>query len=156
MKTDPTDTGGLFVSRRPGTRPVKYRGVPERAGARRRRIDNALAALVLALEVLIALSFWGPLPVAWLWVASQVQYVTDRVEAGLVAGFAGLMASLILGLMIMRRLDHLWVLMRRAAGHDQRTGRIGIVFGVTCAVGAACFAIWLILIQGPGSSIAPR
>ena len=29
MKTDPSDTGGLFVGRRPGTRPVKYRRLPE-------------------------------------------------------------------------------------------------------------------------------
>ena len=30
MKTDPTDTGGLFVGRRPGTRPIRYRALPER------------------------------------------------------------------------------------------------------------------------------
>ena len=28
MRTDPTDTGGLFVGRRPGTAPVRFRGVP--------------------------------------------------------------------------------------------------------------------------------
>ena len=41
MRTDPTDNGGLFVGRRPGTRPIKYRALPQRGDDRRRRIDNA-------------------------------------------------------------------------------------------------------------------
>ena len=32
-RNDPTDTGGLFIGRRPGTGPVHYRGEPERGGA---------------------------------------------------------------------------------------------------------------------------
>ena len=37
MRTDPTDTGGLFIGRRPGTRPIQYRDAPEyRGGARQR------------------------------------------------------------------------------------------------------------------------
>jgi len=43
MKTDPTDTGGLFVGRRPGTRPVRYRSLPEHGGERRRAFDRSLA-----------------------------------------------------------------------------------------------------------------
>ena len=26
MRTDPTDNGGLFIGRRPGTAPIRYRG----------------------------------------------------------------------------------------------------------------------------------
>ena len=37
MKTDPTDTGGLFVGRRPGTAPVRYRALPERGSESRQR-----------------------------------------------------------------------------------------------------------------------
>jgi hypothetical protein len=43
-RNDPTDTGGLFIGRRPGTGPLRYRGAPERGGAGRRRADGALAA----------------------------------------------------------------------------------------------------------------
>jgi hypothetical protein len=155
MKTDPTDTGGLFVGRRPGTRPVRYRGLPERGSARRRAVDRALAVVVLIAEVLVCLTFWGPLPVAWLWVASQVQYLTDRVEYGLVAGFAGLMASLVVGLIVMKRLDMMWILIRRAAGYDQRSGKMAIVFATTCVIGTIGFSIWFLLLQGPGSSLLP-
>ena len=34
-RNDPTDTGGLFIGRRPGTAPVQYRTPPERGSARR-------------------------------------------------------------------------------------------------------------------------
>ena len=49
-RNDPTDTGGLFIGRRPGTGPLHYRGAPERGGPGRRRADGALAAGVLALR----------------------------------------------------------------------------------------------------------
>ena len=155
MKTDPTDTGGLFVGRRPGTKPVRYRAIPERGSAGRRTFDKTLAVLLLLGEVLVCLTFWGPLPAAWLWVASQVQYLTDHVEYGIVAGFAGLMASLVLGLIVMKRLDNAWILVRRAAGYDQRSGKMGTVFAVTCIIGTAAFAFWFIILTGPGSSLLP-
>ncbi len=44
MRTDPTDNGGLFIGRRPGTAPVRYRGTPEK-GSGRRRVVDALFAL---------------------------------------------------------------------------------------------------------------
>jgi hypothetical protein len=55
-RNDPTDTGGLFIGRRPGTGPLHYRAAPERGGERRRRVDALLAAAVLALEALLCLS----------------------------------------------------------------------------------------------------
>jgi hypothetical protein len=151
MKTDPTDTGGLFVGRRPGTRPVRYRALPQRGTAGRRVFDEILAALLLLGEVVIALLFWGPLPVFWLWVGGQVKGATDSVGAAILAAFAGLMACLLLGLVGMRTLDQAWILVRRAAGHDQRTGKIGLVFAVTCVIGATAFGLWFLLINGPGS-----
>ena len=62
MKSDPTDTGGLFVGRRPGTRPVKYRRLPDFKDARRRQVDRVLAAVMLVLMALIVAAFWSPLP----------------------------------------------------------------------------------------------
>src|SRR6476469_9867634 len=148
MRTDPTDNGGLFIGRRPGTKPVKYRDTPERGTSRRQHLDGLVAALLLLLMGLICLSFWGPLPAAWLWVGGRVQYWTNSVSAGILAAFVGLMACLLVGLMICKRLDQAWILVRRAAGHDQRQGAIQWVFGITCAVGAAIFAGWLLLFSG--------
>ena len=83
MRTDPTDTGGLFVRRRPGTAPVHFREIPDEGTARRRRADRLLAHAVLALMIAVNLVFWGPAPLFALWVASQVQYLTDSVGLGL-------------------------------------------------------------------------
>jgi hypothetical protein len=155
MKTDPTDTGGLFTGRRPGTRPVKYRDTPEYRGAARQRVDRLLAAGLLALMIFINLLFWGPLPVAWLWVGSQVDYGTGSTFLGITVAFFGLLLTLLLGLVISRRIDLLWILARRAAGYDQREGTIGRVFAFTAIVGAILFFGWFLLISGPGSSLGP-
>jgi hypothetical protein len=155
-RNDPTDTGGLFIGRRPGTAPVHYRTPPERGGARRRRTDGILAAAVLVLEVLVVLSVWGPQPVAWMWVGSQLDYLTGSVFLGIACAFFGLIGTLILTLMLATRLDGLWQLLRRAAGHDQRDGVLGRIFVVTAIVAAVGFTAWFLLLEGPGSSLAPR
>ena len=54
---DPTDTGGLFIGRRPGTRPIRYRDTPVRKGTTRQRADDWLAFGLLI--VLILPSFGG-------------------------------------------------------------------------------------------------
>ena len=148
MRTDPTDTGGLFVGRRPGTRPVKYRDLPERAGERRQQIDRWLAAAILVVMVLVNLLFWGPLPAAWLWVGSHVEYWTGSVSLGIFSAFAGLMASLLVGLIVLKELDQAWILVRRAAGYDQRSGKMAIIFATTCAIGTVIFTGWLLLFSG--------
>ena len=153
-RNDPTDTGGLFIGRRPGTGPLKYRQLPE-PDERRRRVDGVLANLVLALEIVLCLSLWGPQPVAWLWVGSQVDYVTGSVMAGIVIAFAGLLASLLVTLAIATRLDGAWRILRRAAGHEQQVGALGRIFAVTAVIAGAAFTFWFLVIEGPGPSVAP-
>jgi hypothetical protein len=114
-----------------------------------------LAAGLLALMIFINLLFWGPLPVAWLWVGSQVDYGTGSTFLGITVAFFGLLLTLLLGLVISRRIDLLWILARRAAGYDQREGTIGRVFAITAIVGAILFFGWFLLISGPGSSLGP-
>ena len=155
-RNDPTDTGGLFIGRRPGTGPVRYRTPPERGGERRRRTDSLLAVAVLVAELVVVLSAFGPQPVGWLWVGSQVDFRTGSVFLGITVAFLGLLASVILTLMLATRLDHLWRLLRRAAGHDQREGVLGRIFVTAAVVSAIAFTVWLVLIEGPGPSIAPR
>ena len=43
MRSDPSETGGLFVGRRPGTAPTRFSALPERGSSARQRIDNNLA-----------------------------------------------------------------------------------------------------------------
>jgi hypothetical protein len=155
VRTDPTDNGGLFVGRRPGTAPVRYRAVPERAGERRRHLDNVLAGAILLVMVLVAGTFWGPIPMAWLWIGAQVQYATDSVSLGIFCAFLGMILTLLAGLALVKRLDQFWILVRRAGGHDQRTGMIGPVFAVAAVIGTSAFVIWLLLIAGLTPSLAP-
>lgn len=155
MRTDPSDTGGLFVGRRPGTRPVKYRAIPERGDHRRQRRDTLLAAALLVLMTLIGVSFWGPIPAGCLWIGSRFNYWTDSVGVGLIAAFASMLAALFLGLAAMKRLDQAWILVRRAAGHDQREGVIGRIFAISAAIGVVLFTVWLLIFAGLGPSLAP-
>jgi hypothetical protein len=155
-RNDPTDTGGLFIGRRPGTGPLKYRGAPERGGAGRQRADGALAAAVLALEVLLCLTLWGPQPVGWLWVGSQVDYQTGSVSLGIAVAFAGMIGTLMLTLAVCARLDRLWRILRRAAGHEQREGVLVRIFAVTAVVAGLAFLVWFVLLEGPAPTIAPQ
>ena len=155
MRTDPTDTGGLFVSRRPGTRPVHYRDVPERKQGPRRVVDAIVAASILVFMGLVAVCFWGPIPMAWLWIGAQIKYHTESISLALFVAFLGMLLTLMAGLGLMRRLDQFWILVRRAAGHDQRSGVIGPVFAIAAVVGVTLFTIWLVLIAGLSPSLAP-
>ena len=156
MRTDPTDTGGLFVGRRPGTAPVRYRALPERGSAARAAFDRTLALGIAVLMVAINLLFWGPLPAGWLWIGAHVNYWTDSVSAGIAVAFIGMLLTLVAALALLKRLDHAWILVRRAAGYDQRKGIIGPIFATTAAIGAILFTFWLVFIGGLGSSIGPK
>jgi hypothetical protein len=152
---DPTDTGGLFIGRRPGTAPVRYRDDLPPSSERRRRADNLLAHSLLALEVLLCFSLLGPQPLVWLWVGSQVDYLTGYVTAGISTVMLGCLASLMLTMAAAKRVDHAWKLVRRAAGHRQERGALERIFAITVGVALVLFAIWFFVIQGPGPSLAP-
>jgi len=148
MRTDPSDTGGLFITRRPGTRPVQYRTPPRRGDDRRQRLDRLLAAALVAAMVVVNLCFWGPLPLACLWVGGRIQYWTDSIFGGLFVAFATMIGGLLLGLMALKRLDYAWILVRRASGHDQREGLIGRIFMICCMIGAPIFGVWFLFFSG--------
>src|SRR5687768_3708182 len=114
MRTDPTDTGGLFVSRRPGTRPVRYREAPEKSVGTRRAFDSFVAGSILVFEGLVACTFWGPIPMAWLWIGAQVKYHTGSISLFILVAFIGMLLTLMAGLALMRRIDNFWILARRA------------------------------------------
>jgi hypothetical protein len=155
-RNDPTDTGGLFIGRRPGTAPLRYRKDPERGGKRRRRADALLAAAVLLLEALVCLTLWGPQPIAWLWVGSQIDYHAGSITLALVVTFLGMIATLMITLGIATRLDRAWRILRRAAGHDQQEGMLPRIFAVTAIVALVLFSLWFWIIEGPAPMLAPR
>ena len=155
-RNDPTDTGGLFIGRRPGTAPLRYKADPNRGGDRRRRTDAVLAAGVLVLESLVCLTLWGPQPVAWLWVGSQIDYHAGSITLALVVTFLGMLGTLMLTLGIATRLDRVWRILRRAAGHEQQEGILPRIFAVTAIIALVLFSLWFWIIEGPAPMLAPR
>ena len=155
MRNDPADTGGLFIGRRPGTAPVHFREVPRRGSDLRQRLDASFASVLFATMAFFSLVCWGPIPLACLWVGSEIDYVSGSVFLGIVAAFLALFPMLFGALVILRDLDSAWVLVRRAAGHDQRTGVMVRIFGTTAFVCAVAFVFWFVVIHGPGSVITP-
>jgi hypothetical protein len=151
---DPTDTGGLFIGRRPGTAPVRYRAV-EPSSERRRRVDALLAHGLLAIELALCLTLFGPQPLAWLWIGSQVDYLTGYVTAGIGTILIGCLASLMLTMALAKRVDHAWKLVRRAAGHRQDRGALERIFATSVGIALVLFAVWFFVIQGPGPTLAP-
>jgi hypothetical protein len=152
---DPTDTGGLFIGRRPGTAPVRYRGTPVTAGGARRTVDWLLSALLLLVEGILCLSLWGPQPIAWMWVGSQIDYATGSLFMGIVAAFFGLVATLFITVALARRVDHAWKLVRRAAGYEQKNGALEKIFIITAGIAVVGFTFWFLIIAGPGPQLAP-
>jgi hypothetical protein len=152
---DPTDTGGLFIGRRPGTAPLRYRGRPVQAGQARRGVDRLLSALLLTLETLLCLTLWGPQPIGWMWVGSQVNYASRSVFLGIVSAFFGMVCTLFITVALAKRVDHGWKLVRRAAGYEQKRGALERIFIISAGIAAVGFAFWFLIIAGPGPQIAP-
>lgn len=155
MHNDPSDTGGLFVGRRPGTAPVHYRGMPQRGSESRQRVDRRLADAMLAMMTVLSLCCWGPIPIACLWIGAQINYLSGSVSLGILSSLVGLFVLLFGALKIMRNLDEAWILVRRAAGIDQRSGALGRVFAITAAICATAFTVWFVLFNGTGNMVTP-
>ena len=152
---DPTDTGGLFVGRRPGTAPVRYREPKVKPSRARQGADRSLALFLLAIETILCISVWGPQPLFWLWLGSYVDYWTGSVSAGIASAFVGMMLTLVITLSIAKRVDHAWKLVRRAAGYRQEKGAIERIFIIALLVVGTVFGFWFFVVVGPGPSLAP-
>ena len=133
---------------------MRYREV-EPSSERRRLADHLLAHALLALELVLCLSLFGPQPLAWLWIGSQVDYLTGYVTAGIATVMLGCLASLMLTMAVAKRVDHAWKLVRRAAGHRQEHGALERIFAISVGVALVVFTVWFLIIEGPGPSLAP-
>jgi hypothetical protein len=134
---------------------MRYRAQAPQGGPARQRADRGFAALLLFIETVLCVSLWGPQPVGWLWVGSRVNYWTDSVSAGIVSAFVGMLFSLFVTLMIAKRVDHAWKLVRRASGIRQEKGALERIFVITAIIVGSAFLVWFFFIEGPGPSLAP-
>ena len=84
-----------------------------------------------------------------------MQYLTGFVTAGITTIMLGCLASLFLTMVLAKRVDHAWKLVRRAAGHHQERGALERIFAISVALAVVIFGFWFLIIQGPGSSVFP-
>ena len=151
---DPSETGGLFIGRRPGTGPMRHRGQPATASPARKRTDAILAAAILAVEALLLATLWGPQPAGWLWLGSQIFHATDSVSFGILIAFAGMLSTILVTIALAMRLDRAWKLVRRASGHEQRNGALEPIFVVSMVIAGVAFMVWFLVIHGPGPDLS--
>jgi hypothetical protein len=153
---DPTETGGLFIGRRPGTAPLRYRGTPATASGARRRADGSLAAAILVIETLLLATLWGPQPAGWLWIGSHVFHETGSVTFGIVVAFVGMLATIFGTIALAMRLDRAWSLVRRASGYEQRRGALERIFVISMVIAGSAFCVWFLIIHAGPVIDAPR
>ena len=84
-----------------------------------------------------------------------MNYLTGSVSWGIVMAFAGMITTLFITLMLAKKLDHAWKLVRRAGGYEQKRGALEVIFIVSLIIAGSIFMFWFLIIQGPGPSIAP-
>ena len=150
---DPTETGGLFIGRRPGTAPLRYRAKPVTGGFVRRRFDAMLAGSILVVEALLLATIWGPQPAGWLWIGSHVFHATDSVTFGILVAFVGMLTTIFSTIAIAMRLDRVWKLVRRASGHEQKKGALEPMVVTSMVIAGSAFLLWFLIIHGPGNLI---
>jgi hypothetical protein len=95
---------------------------------------------------LLTAALWGPLPVAAMWISSQV--ASENIGVWVLLAFALVLVFVFGALMLLRRLDNVWILVRRAAGVDQREGILGRLFLITTIVVVPIFTVWFAFLGG--------
>jgi hypothetical protein len=155
-RTDPINNAGLFVGRR--SRPAVAPARTE-AGARPnfliRCADECLALVALAVEVALVVSVWTAQPLGWVWVASQVGYLSGSAALALGAGLGGMIVGLVVTVAVLQRVDHGWKLARRAAGREQKDGVLEPLFTAAFILFVPAFLVWFLVLEGPGSMVFP-
>jgi predicted signal transduction protein with EAL and GGDEF domain len=91
-----------------------------------------------------------------MWVGSQVDYATGSVFIGILAAFLGMVCTLFITVAFARRVDHAWMLVRRAAGYEQKRGALERIFVITAGIAVVGFTFWFLIIAGPGPELAPK
>jgi hypothetical protein len=130
----------------PHTRTSGLRSLPAAAG-------TILLALV---ELLLCLSIFGPQPIGWLWVGSQVNYATDSLMSGLATAFMGSVISICATVWIARRLEAFWVSRNPDAPWIGGRGLFETALVVSTILAVVGFMFWFFVIAGPGPTIAPN
>jgi hypothetical protein len=110
------------------------------------------AAALLVAQALANLAMWIPLPLAVLWIASQIDYHSGSLALGVAAGFAVLLVGVRVGMVLVQRIDVAWL---AASTTPWRDTALSYIAGSCAVIGGGGFGIWLMFVGGLQSSIFP-
>jgi hypothetical protein len=122
-----------------------------------RSLPAAAGTIAVALiELLLCLSIFGPQPIGWIWVGSQVNFATDSLMTGLATAFMGSVVSICATVWIARRIEAAWVSRNRDAPWPGGRGLFETALVVATLLAVVGFVFWFLVIAGPGPTIAPN
>jgi hypothetical protein len=128
-----------------------------RPRGRLRSLPAAAGTIAIGLvELLLCLSIFGPQPLGWLWVGSQVNYATDSLMSGLATAFVGSVTSICATVWIARRIEALWLSRNPDAPWLGGRGLFETALVLATVLALVGFAFWFFIIAGPGPTIAPN
>ena len=117
---------------------------------------GASGVLLLLMMLGAGLVLWIGVPVAWLYIGSQVQGKTNSVGAALAVMMVGVVVSIVAIVPLLGWLNRKHVELREARGLDTRGATaLEAVMTVSVAIAVIAFSIWFFVIAGPGPSLAP-
>jgi hypothetical protein len=95
------------------------------------------------------MALWVAIPVAWLWIGSQVEANAD-IATGLGVAMAGSILSIIVAVVLLARLNsrHLELQRRRKGDDHAQTSVLELMLVVTAAVAVVIFGVWFLLFAG--------
>ena len=112
------------------------------------------SALVAFVEIALCLSIFGPQPLGWLWVGSQVE-AAGSLSGGLAVAFIGTVSTIILTVWLGKRLERVWDRLHPGREDEGRIGFFETAFVLSTIIAVIGFAIWFFVFAGPGPTIAP-
>jgi heme/copper-type cytochrome/quinol oxidase subunit 2 len=124
----------------------------------RNLLRAGLSGVILLLMMLGAgLVLWIGVPLAWLYIGSQVQGATDSVGTAIAVMLVGVVVSIVAVVPVLGWLNRKHLELRAARGLDTH-GQTALeaVMTVSVVIAVLVFVVWFFVIVGPGPSLAPR
>jgi hypothetical protein len=107
------------------------------------------SALLLATMFIGSLGLWVGVPLAWLWIGSQVQAATNSLAAALGVAFAGVLLSVLAAIPLLSALSNRYRRRRLDRGLDD-TGHLALeaVLVLSAGLVLVSFGTWFFLFSG--------
>jgi heme/copper-type cytochrome/quinol oxidase subunit 2 len=117
---------------------------------------GASGVLLVLMMLGAGLVLWIGVPVAWLYIGSQVQGKTNSLGTALAVMMVGVVVSILLIVPVLAWLNRKHLELREARGLDTHGATaLETVMTVSVAIAVIAFSVWFFVIAGPGPSLAP-